>query len=525
MRSGFALSLLALSIADAPLAAREPFVTIDTGVATGTSPSPAVGAWLGLPFAAPPVRGARWQPPKPVARWTRAFHADHIAAECFQPLRDHEFNHYFGDEPMSEDCLYLNVWAPARTIGRQPSAKRPVIVWIYGGSFVVGSGGKALYDGAALATKGAVVVTLNYRLGALGFLAHPELSQESPNKASGNYGLLDQIAALQWVQRNIAAFGGDPAKVTLMGQSAGAIAISDLQLSPLARGLFSRIVALSGSAHSASFETPKLADAERQGEAFAASIGATSLAALRKLPADAISRAPFNAARPIIDGWVLVRPPTETYTLNQQSDVPMIVGFTRDENLTPFSSVRTLADYEAEVKRQFGGSASQILALYPAVDNAGAPATARSLGRDMSFSLMMRNWAKLQQRHGRAPTWAYEFAQPHPYTPDTHFTDIDIAAAGIYHTAEVPYFLGTFAAFNLFRQTRDWTEADRGLSDQIMTALVRFAENGDPGPLAGQSWPRYQDNEKIAIFADPIRIADWPRRSKLDALRDISTRR
>ena len=514
-----ALALAGLTCASAKAHGDEPTAIVDTGAVTGIALSPTVDAWLGIPFAAPPVRDARWRPPQKLQRWTRTYRADRIGPECFQPMREHAYNHYFGDEPMSEDCLYLNVWAPAtRTAGADPVAKKPVIVWIYGGSFVVGSGGKALYDGQALAAKGAVVVTVNYRLGALGFLAHPELSAESPQHASGNYGLLDQIAALQWVQRNIAAFGGDPKRVTLMGQSAGAIAISDLQVSPLARGLFDRIVALSGSALAPAFDTPPLADAEKTGQAFAASLGTPSLAALRRMPADAISRAAFAGARPIVDGWVLPDRPANLYAAGRQLDVPLMLGFTRDENLTSFAAVRTLADYRAETERQFGANAAKVEALYPSTDDAGARQAANMLGRDISFSPMMRTWAKMQGEHGRAPTWAYMFAQPHPYVPGVRFTDMDTAAAGIYHTAEVPYFLGNFDAFNLFRATRQWTADDRLLADRMMTSLVAFASSGDPGQFAGLIWPRYDARERLMIFAEPPAIAVWPNRAELDAL-------
>ncbi len=517
-----ALALAGLPGASAKAHDNEPAAIIETGAVTGIALSPAVDAWLGIPFAAPPVRDARWRPPQPLKRWTRTFRADRIGPECFQPMREHAYNHYFGDEPMSEDCLYLNVWAPAKQIASaHPVVGKPVIVWIYGGSFAVGSGGKALYDGQALAAKGAVVVTVNYRLGALGFLAHPELSAESPQQASGNYGLLDLIAALQWVRHNIGAFGGDPTRVTVMGQSAGAIAISDLQVSPLARGLFDRIVALSGSAHAPAFDTPPLADAEKIGQAFAVSLGTTSLAALRRMPADAISRAAFAGARPIVDGWVLPDRPATLYATGRQMDLPLMLGFTRDENLTPFAAVRTLADYRAETVRQFGTKSTKVEALYPATDDAGARQAARHLGRDISFSTMMRTWATMQREHGRAPTWAYMFAQPHPYVPGVSFTDMDAASAGIYHTAEVPYFLGTFDAFNLFRATRQWTAADHRLADRIMTSLIAFAASGDPGQSVGLIWPRFDQSERLVILAEPPSTAVWPNRVELDALADV----
>ncbi len=508
-----ALAALLLCAAAPP----EPLTQTTAGPVTGLTLQDGVRAWLGIPFAAPPVRDARWKPPGPVLSWTRPFHADRIAPECLQPMRQHEYNHYFGDEPQSEDCLYLNIWSPKRS-----NKSLPVIVWIHGGSFIVGSGGKALFDGAALAMKGAVVVTINYRLGALGFLAHPALTAESPQHASGNYGLQDQIAALKWVHQNAAAFGGDATKVTIMGQSAGAIAISDLQVSPLAHGLFQRIIAMSGSAYSATFKTQPLAAAEQQGVAFTEQFKTQSLRELRLLPADEVARAPFQASRPIIDGWIIPRSPEIQYARGEAVDVPILLGFTRDENLGPLAAVRTLADYRSVIARQFAAQANAILALYPVSGDKAARAIAQTLGRDLSFNMMMRNWARLQVHNGRAPVWAYEFSQEHPYVRGITFADMDPMAAGIYHTAAVPYFFGTLESFNLFRDTRKWRPVDRELSDKIMTGLASFATTGNPNYKGGAIWPRYvAADERVLVLDDKLETASWPNAPRLDALQNI----
>lgn len=216
-------------------------VTVDGGIVEGIELPSGVSAWLGVPFAAPPLRDLRWKQPQPVRPWNGTFHADRFAPECLQPLRGSMQNHYFGNEATSEDCLYLNVWAP------KGAARAPVVVWIYGGGFNIGSAAMANYSGEPLAKDGVVRVNIAYRVGSLGFLAHPELTAESGYGGSGNYGLMDQIAALEWVKRNIAKFGGDPENVTIVGQSAGAMSVSLLQASPLARGLFAKAVAMSGS--------------------------------------------------------------------------------------------------------------------------------------------------------------------------------------------------------------------------------------------------------------------------------------
>ena len=238
-------------------------VAVDSGRVSGKLLASGVKAYFGIPFAAPPVRDLRWRAPQAVAPWKGVYNADRMPAKCVQNVRDSDLNHYFGEEPTSEDCLYLNIWAPPSA---KPGQKLPVLVFIYGGGFVQGSSAMANYSGESLARKGIVYVSFNYRVGALGFMAHPELTAESPRRTSGNWGLLDQVAALQWVNRNIGQFGGDPGNVTILGQSAGSAAVSYLQSSPLARGLIHRAFGMSGSAVGGRGRTASLADAERSGQ-------------------------------------------------------------------------------------------------------------------------------------------------------------------------------------------------------------------------------------------------------------------
>ena len=255
-------------------------IQTEPGLVDGIVLESGVRAWLGIPMAAPPVRELRWKPPQPVRRWNGVFHADRPAPMCLQTLRTRTMNHYFGNEATSEDCLYLNVWAPPN------GEKLPVIVWVYGGGFNVGSASMANYSGENLAASGAIRVNISYRLGALGFLAHPELTAESGYGGSGNYGLMDLIAGLRWVQSNIAAFGGDPANVTIAGQSAGSMAVALLQASPEARGLFHKVVGMSGSPFGEPANAVALAEGESAGLALQHALGAHSIEDLRDIGGD-----------------------------------------------------------------------------------------------------------------------------------------------------------------------------------------------------------------------------------------------
>jgi para-nitrobenzyl esterase len=492
-------------------------VTTDRGRLAGVAQGD-VTAWLGIPFAAPPVGDLRWRPPAAAAPWSGVQQATRFAPSCMQPLRDHGIAYYVGDDPVAEDCLYLNVWAPA---ARAPRGGWPVIVYIHGGSFVAGSGRKPLYVGDRLAAKGAVVVSVNYRLGVLGFMAHPALSAESADRASGNYGLMDQIAALRWVRANIAAFGGDPARVTAMGQSAGAMSIAALQVAPAARGLFQRIAAFSGSPYTAvdADRVPSLAAAEARGVAFQRSVGAADLAALRRLPADRLVAAQPPAMPPIVDGHVLPGAPAQLYARGAAADVPLLLGTVRDEALG-VPPVASVADFRAAVERLYGARAPAVLALYPVTTDAGAATQANRLWHDLGFATMMRSWARMQVAHGTAPVWGYSFERKHPYAAGVRFSDLDPVTTGVNHTDDVPYWLGTYDSLNATRRTRAWTAQDRTLGDGMQAALVAFARSGDPNtPALGTRWPRYATGDGRAVrFADGAVAGAWPNAARLDRL-------
>lgn len=494
-------------------AAGEP-VRTDKGLVAGITLPSGVRAWLGVPFAAPPVRELRWRDPQPRAPWQGVWNADRFAPECIQPLRARNINHYFGEEATSEDCLYLNIWAPPAP---PPAGKRyPVIVWIYGGAFNVGSASMANYSGEPLAAKGAVYVAIAYRVGPLGFLAHPALSAEGGGH-SGNYGLKDQIAALRWVQANIAGFGGDPGNVTIAGQSAGSMSVSLLQASPAARGLFQRVAGMSGGAFDAAMGPAPLGEAEAEGGALQQALGAGSIEAMRDVPADRLiaAAAPLRRRAVVIDGVVVPEPPAAAFAARRHNDVPVMIGFTRDESFRSLGPVASVADYEKAVRVAFPAQAEAILAQYPARTSEQARRAARDIERDSTLGRQMDGWARAQTAGGKAPAYGYFFTRAQPYRPGVTFADHDPATVGAYHTGDVPYWLGTLDSLNRFRVTRDWTAADRALSDAMMGQLLTFARTGSPG----NDWPRYDPARPRLMRMDLERGAiDWPNAAALPLL-------
>jgi para-nitrobenzyl esterase len=487
----------------------DPVVRTDSGTVAGRVLPSAVKAWLGIPYAKPPVRELRWKEPQRVS-WQGVYNADRKMSACIQVLRPHNINHYFGEEPTSEDCLYMNIWAPS---GAKPGSRLPVIVFMYGGGGTVGSSGMANYDGELVAARGAVFVNFNYRVGILGFMAHPELTAEQGGH-SGNYGYLDQSAALKWIQRNIAVFGGDPAKVIISGQSAGAGSVVQQIFSPLSRGLFRGAVMLSGCNFTTS-NTP-LAEAEATGLEVQKLLEAASLDDMRQVPADRILavQSEFQLGRSVagvrtsgvIDGYFMPGTKAAILAAGGAADVPIIASFTHDEANIALKNATTAAEYEAAAKKMFGAAADEFLSLYPVRSDADIRATAQEAANDAAGLFNSRTCASLQAQYHKSPTYMTVFSRKHPYVPGVKIADQDPTTIGAYHTSDVPYYFGTQDAYNLFRPTRNWTPWDRDLSQKLTAALSAFATTGDPS-VGSVVWPAWSvQNDRYIEFADEISL-------------------
>lgn len=483
-------------------------ISVDGGRIAGKVLDSGVKAWFGIPFVQAPVRELRWKPPQPVRPWTGVYNTDRMGPECIQPLRAKNINHYFGEEPTSEDCLFMNIWAPANA---RAGAKLPVIVYLYGGGSTIGSSGMALYAGETVAQRGAVFVNFNYRLGIMGFMAHPELTAESPNGASGNYAGQDQIAALQWIQRNIHKFGGDPDKVIISGQSAGAGAIASLQASPLAKGLFKGIVAMSGGVWANGGEgMVRLADAEKIGLQIQTAIKAGSLADMRNIAADRLlalqedcqlgcTAGNIRVGGTIVDGYFMPETPAKLFAAKRNSDVPVIAGFANDESRNDLSSAKSYAEYEAAAYRLYGPRGGEFLKLYPASTPEEVNRMGRAAAREGMVGRNMRNWAIAQSKWTTSPTYMYNLVRVHPFNPQALPADRP-DLVGAYHTSDVPYWFGTLDALNMWRPTRNWTQEDRALSADMTAAMIAFANTGNPSTAAVQ-WPAWTpETERLVEF-------------------------
>ncbi len=483
--SGSAMGL-ALTLA-AAAAFAEPVKTT-AGLVEGKAAVDGVRAFLGIPYAAPPVGERRWREPQPVASWQGVRPATAFGSRC---LQGRIFDDMIFEDTPSEDCLYLNVWTPARAAGD----RLPVMVWIYGGGFQAGSTSEPRQNGARLAGKGVVVVSMNYRLGVFGFLAHPELTKESGHGASGNYGFMDQLAALRWVRDNIAAFGGDPGKVTLFGESAGSFSVSALVASPLARGLVHRAIGESGAyAGRHALPTPGLGASEKQGAAFAASLGADSLAALRAKTGEEVLQAALKAQpwfAPTLDGYVLPKDPDAIYAAGEQNRVPLLGGWNHDEvrgGVVLGKQRPTAASFAAQLRQRFGPAAEALLKVYPAATDAEAVESAAALAGDTFLGYATWKWLELQRKAG-LPVYRYSFDRKIPVAPDAKVDGVPATAAdiGARHAGEIEYVFGTLDSVPKVT----WEPADRQLSELMMTFWSNFARGGDPNGSGLPSWPRY----------------------------------
>lgn len=486
-----------------PLLAADYTVRIDNGLLSGgPGTSFGVRVFKGIPYAAPPIGDLRWKAPQPPASWDPARDAKAFSPTCYQQPYPPGSIYRTPPQPMSEDCLYLNVW----TAAQGANERRPVMVWIHGGALTRGAGSLPIYDGESLALKGVVVVTINYRLGVFGFLAHPELTRESGHDSSGNYGLLDQIAALQWVRRNIAAFGGDAQRVTIFGESAGSWSVNYLMAASLATGLFHRAIGESGAVFSG---VAKLADVERSGAKFAAAMGADSARAVRaKSAVDVLQAAAQTPFPPSVDGWALPEDVTTIFAKGKQNDVPLIAGSNADEatSLSPWPATRTAADFQAQARRIFADRAAEFLKLYPAGSDGEAKASHYASFRDFTFGWQMRSWARMSVRSGASKAYLYYFSRIPPGPVG--------AALGAYHAAEIAYVF-----HNLNLGARPYEDADRKLSDLMSSYWVNFAATGDPNGNGLPEWPAYRDKSDIALeFGNEVGLRPELHKAELDFL-------
>jgi para-nitrobenzyl esterase len=481
-------------------------VTIATGKVSGTLLASGVKAYFGIPFAAPPIRQYRWREPQPVTSWAGIYTANKMPAECVQGLRNNNIDHYFTDEDAAEDCLHLNIWEPAR-----PGQKLPVIVWIYGGGFTQGSASMPIYGGQNIVKKGVIYVAINYRVGVFGFMAHPEATKESGHAASGNWGLLDQIAGLKWVKRNIAAFGGDPGNVTILGESAGSMAVNDLQASPLAKGLFQKAVGWSGATVAPS-RMPALAEGEAEGLKLQSAMRAASLDEMRALSPDkvvAIAQATGVRTGPIVDGYFLPGLPQAIFEAGKQNDVPIIVGSTTNDLGTDIAvaKAQTLAEFKTAAAAMYGDKAGEFLAAYPATNDADAKEQAGIASTQAGLGLGNRDWARLQSTTGHQPAYMYRFDRQEPFVPGVEIAD-NPQVRGVYHTTDIEYWLQNQNTLNMIHVTRNWTAYDRELSDEMSDMLVNFAKSGQP---AGQGVRLVRYNpakEQRTVLGDKIHVED-----------------
>lgn len=478
-------------------------VQIANGTVEGITETSGIRSFKGIPFAQPPVGDLRWKEPQPVKNWSGIRKADHFGNKGMQkPV--------FGDmgfraDSTSEDCLYLNVWTPAKSA----TAKLPVLVYFYGGGFVAGDGSEPRYDGESLATKGIVTLTVNYRLGIFGFMAHPELTQESPHHASGNYGLLDQHAALEWVKQNIAAFGGDPTRVTIAGESAGSIAVFAQMASPLSKNLIAGAIGESGAMINPTLAPISLQEGENKGTAFATKIGASSIADLRKIPADKLLDDSYKngmgGVPATIDGYFLPALPVQLFAEGKQAQVPLLVGWNSAE--IPYQAIlkaypATPENFTKAVKELYGEKTDEVLALYPGKTNEEVIASATALASDRFIAYSTWKWADLQATTSKKPVYRYLFSKSKPPMTEAMKDAVPGLAGGITkakdggikkavvntgapHAFEIEYAMGNLH----YNKVYAWTPADQKVSETMLGYFANFIKTGNPNGSTLPQWP------------------------------------
>lgn len=511
---------VATLLATACLTMAQDRVKIANGTLEG-APDKGVRSFKGVPFGAPPVGDARWKPPQAVKNWTGVREAKQFGPRCMQRNLFGDMN--FRSNGMSEDCLYLNVWTPAKS-GRE---KLPVLVYFFGGGFMAGDGSEPRYEGASMAAKGIVAITVNYRLGVFGFMAHPELTKESPQHSSGNYALFDQKAALEWVQKNIAAFGGDPKRVTIAGESAGSIAVSAQMASPLSKNLIAGAIGESGSIMGALSAAP-LAEGEQNGVKFAAAVGKNSLAELRAMPADQLLEATAKPGlprfSPVVDGWFFPKSPYDIFAAGEQARVPLLAGSNSEES--GFMGVLgrekpTVENYQKALERLYPGKGDQVFKLYPATNEEQVMDAARDLAGDRFISYSTWKWIELATKTGGKPTYYYRYDRPRPAMRPEMGSDAQPGLAGgvvrgqpprppargAVHSAEIEYAMGNLDGNKVYA----WTPDDYQVSKVMQEYFANFIKTGNPNGKGLPEWPTFSKNQRMIIDVKTRAEADTVR--------------
>ena len=490
MRPFAAIPGIAMMLAASMMAAEQ--VHIDSGAIEGaTSADGTVRIYKGIPYAAPPVGDLRWKPPQPVAAWTGVRQATEFGARCAQGRIYDDM--VFRDKGPSEDCLYLNVWAPLPPPDKKPM---PVMVWIHGGGFVAGASSEPRQDGENLAHKGVIVVSMNYRLGVFGFLAHPELTRESDHNASGNYGLRDQVAALQWVHRNIEAFGGNPYNVTIFGESAGSMSVSALLATPLTDQLIEKAIGESGASFGTLSAVPRLI-AETKGTEFAKQAGAKSLAELRAKSTDEILQVslkpdPFRFAADI-DGYFLPEPVGSLYKDEMESHVPLLAGWNANEGGADeiFEKDKpTAKNFVKRVKALYPLKADEVLKVYPASNDQEAIKSAGDLAGDRFIAYATWKWIEMHLLTSKSPVYRYQFDQAPPQAAGAKG-----GSPGAYHSAEIEFVFNVLPSKNL-----PWRPEDTKLADLMSSYWTNFAKTGDPNGPGLPKWPQYTADDHYPVM-------------------------
>ncbi|QEM09934.1 carboxylesterase/lipase family protein [Mucilaginibacter rubeus] len=499
--------------------------TVENGALEGTREASNVLSFKGIPFAQPPVGDLRWKEPQPVKNWEGTLKADHFG---HNPMQKPIFGDMgFRTSGMSEDCLYLNVWTPAKS----SKEKLPVLVYFYGGGLMAGDGSESRYDGESMAKKGIVALTVNYRLGVFGFFSHPELTKESPNHSSGNYGYLDQHQALLWVQKNIAAFGGDPTRVTIAGESAGSISVSVQMASPLSKDLIAGAIGESGAGIKPTLFPIPLADAEQNGVKFATNEKANTLADLRAIPAEQLLNDAFKPGTPpmsaTIDNYLLPKSLPEIFMAGEQAKVPLLVGWNSAE--VPFQFMMrgdapTLENYTKTLKQLYGDRAEEALKLYPAANDEEVIKVATDLSSDRFIVYSTWKWADLQVQTGGKPVYRYLFSRVRPAmvasmgnaTPGLAGGVVkgDAAkpapkmpsAVGAAHASEIEYAMGNLAG----NKTYAWTPDDFKVSETMENYFANFIKKANPNGAGLPKWSAITDNNHVKFMNIDVKSEEKP---------------